>query len=329
MLRPLYLRFALTLLASSCSFAAHAQVDLPVAQSSPIIQTSEWRSTHATHVLGMPDVMAKDSGTLAITGQSLRFTGRSGSSAIDLPSIVALSAGNERVELWGMKGRLLRMAVPYGGGAAFATFMHHQRDMLTVEFVDNRGGYHGAVFFLPRNQAEEALHNVTPSSATHSQASSGSCSTTQVRPNSIMVKKPASTQVDFPNAYRVLLYEHIVGHLRQDPGTEVDRDGMIGGWGDCSQYTMQLSMTAFKPGSQVKRASMGPVGFFVGVTEITLNLEITDTRGVTVFQDQVKATQRGESESINVVDKIAQRVVKKWAKEHKQIVRRAFLPQRS
>jgi hypothetical protein len=67
----------------------------------------------------------------------------------------------------------------------------------------------------------------------------------------------------------------------------------------------------------VKRASVGPAGFFVGVTQITLNLEITDANGTTMIHDQMKATQRGESESMNVIDKIAQQVVKKWAKAQK------------
>jgi hypothetical protein len=64
---------------------------------------------------------------------------------------------------------------------------------------------------------------------------------------------------------------------------------------------------------------MGPVGFFVSTTQMTLDLEISDARGATVLRDQIHATQRGESESINVIDKMAQQVVKKWAGEQKQM----------
>jgi hypothetical protein len=271
----------------------------------------------------MPDVKAKESGTLTITPQHLMFTGNSASSTIDLPSIVALSAGNERVELWGMKGRLLRMAVPYGGGAAFATFMHHQRDMLTVEFVDNQGGYHGSVFYLPANEAEQALRYITPSPAAHRDVSGEPCSIARITPNSMVVKEPTVDQGEFPVAYRVLVYEHIIDRLRQAPGADVVRDRVTDGGENCAQYTMRLSTTAFKPGSQVERASMGPVGFFVGVTQITLELEITDAAGNTVVRDQIKATQRGESESMNVIDKIAQQVVKKWSREQKAMRGRA------
>jgi len=327
MLRPLHAGFVLSLIASSLSLPVPAQVAPSLTQDSAVVQSSGWSSTHAVHVLGMPDVKAKESGTLTITPQQLKFTGKSANSAIDLPSIVALSAGNERVELWGMKGRLMRMAVPYGGGAAFATFMHHQRDMLTVEFVDSLGRYHGAVFYLPGNEAEQALHNITAPVDVRHDVSNAPCSTARVDPNSILVKRPASGQIDFPVAYRVLVYEHIVERLHQVPGTEVDRDGVTDGRENCSQYTMRLTTTAFKPGSQVKRASMGPVGFFVGVTQITLDVEITDGKGTTLVHDQIKATQRGESESMNVIDTLAKQVVKKWTKAQKQLQKGPVLSQ--
>jgi hypothetical protein len=328
MLHRLHAGFALYLLACSLPLSALGRPDASLPHDSSPIQTSGWSSTHAVHVLGMPDLEAKENGTLTITPQHLTFTGKSSSSTIDLPSIVALSAGNERVELWGVKGRLLRMAVPYGGGAAFATFMQHQRDMLTLEFVDHQGRYHGAVFYLPANEAEQALRNIAPTPLAHTDVPSAPCSIAGVRPNSILVKEPTADQVDFPVAYRVLVYEHTIDRLRQLPGTEVDRDGVSDAPSDCSQYTMRISTTAFKPGSQVERASMGPVGFFVGVTQITLDLEISDAKGTPLVHDEIKATQRGESESMNVIDKLARQVVSKWAKQEKGMQKKASLPTR-
>ncbi|HEY2039680.1 MAG TPA: hypothetical protein VGG95_08440 [Edaphobacter sp.] len=318
MSRLLFLKLALSVVASSLTLSAQTQ-----AGATPL-PSSEWSSAQAVHVLGLMNVKAKANGTLTITPQQLTFTGKEASSKIDLASIVALSAGEERVELWGMKGRLMRMAVPYGGGAAFATFMHHQRDMLTVEFIDGSGGYHGAVFYLPGNEAVQALHAITPPpSAHHAVPNNIPCPVAQGTPNSISLKQLSSSQPDFPIAYRALIYEHLVDRLEQAPGTEVRRD-RIDGQGNCSQYTMQLSITAFAPGSQVKRASMGPVGFFVGVTQITLNMEITDAKGAVLFRDQIKASQRGESESVNIIDKIAHQAVKKWENEQARLQKRAL-----
>jgi hypothetical protein len=185
MARPLHAGFALSLINCSFSLAVPAQAEPSVtAPGAAAVLPIGWSSTHAVHVLGMPDVKAKENGTLTITAQNLTFTGKSSSSTIDLPSIVALNAGNERVELWGMKGRLMRMAVPYGGGATFATFMHHQRDMLTVEFVDSQGRYHGSVFYLPGNEAEEALRNITPSLVDSHHATSPLCGGAGIEPHS-------------------------------------------------------------------------------------------------------------------------------------------------
>ena len=319
MLRVFHTVFVLSLIATSVPFPLPMLAAPPVTPGSAAVPPSGWSSTHAVHILGMPGMKAKESGTLTITPRRLTFTGKSGSSTIDLPSILALSAGNERVELWGMKGRLMRMAVPDGGGIALATFMHHQRDILTVEFVDSQSGYHGSVFYLPGNEAAEALRHFTLSSVAPHNVSSAPCLSAGVKANSILIKQPAFGQAEFPAAYRVLVYEHIVDRMRRVPGTEVLRDGVNNGQDDCAQYTMRLSMAAFKPGSQVERASMGPAGFFVATTQMTLDLEITDAKNTVVLRDQIHATERGESESMNVIDKLAQQVVKKWAAEQKQM----------
>jgi hypothetical protein len=323
MLRFSHIALTLSLALHVFTLPLHAQQNEPAAQGGSTISGSTWGSSHAIHVLGMPDSKARESGTLNITPQRLTFTGKSSTSTLPIPSILAISAGKERVELWGMKGRLMRMAVPYGGGAAFATFMHHQRDLLTVEFVDSQGGYHGSVFYLPGNEAEEALKAISPQSSAPHEISHATCSSESSRPYSIEVKPPTAGALDLPEAYRVLVYEHIVDRMRQLPGTEVHREGVTEGPASCSRYRLELTTTAFKPGSQVKRASMGPVGLFVGVTQIAVDMEVKDEHGRSVFHEEVKASQRGESESVNVIDGLAKKIVKNWAKQQKEIQKQA------
>ena len=315
---------ALCILTSSFPFTTSAQIASATTPDAPSASPGGWSSAHATHVLGLPDTKAGEIGTLAITPQRIVFTAKSLSAStattdIDLPSIRAVSAGNERVELWGMKGRLLRMAIPDGGGVALAMVMHHRRDMLTVEFVDSHGAYHGAVFYLPGSEAEQALASITPHSGDRRDPPSAPCIANEAQPDSILVKLPTAGQVEFPPAYRVLVYEHIVDRLAKSTGAVVIRDRADGSPANCAQYTMRLSTEAYKPGSQVKRASMGPAGFFVGVTALTIDLEVKDAKGAVVFRDQIQAKQRGESESMNVIDKLAQQLVKRWAKERQQM----------
>ena len=286
-------------------FAAAQTPALPAGDAAPVV--SEWTSTHAQHVFGLPGARAKESGTLTINGSDLTFAGKTSRSTIRLQSVYAVGAGNERVELWGMKGRLLRMAIPNGGGLFAATFMHHRVDMFTVEFGDQNGGYHAAVFFLPANEAERALQTLTTAPIAHYEPADTACNGGPVKLSTIRIPLPAWNDADVPAAYRALVYERLIERMRQSPGIgRVYRDGEPG----CPQYTVQLSATGFKAGSQIARASTGPVGMFVGTTQMGFAVSLLDARGQELDRDQVKATIRGESESINVSQTVAKKVAK-------------------
>src|SRR5450631_333810 len=118
-----------------------------------------WQSTKAEHVYGFPELRHNKKGTLTLSEDALTFSGKSVNVSIQRNAVTAVAAGNQRVELFGMTGRLLRMTIPDGGGLAAAAVMHHRVDMLTVEFNDSHGGNHAAVFLLPANEAERALQN--------------------------------------------------------------------------------------------------------------------------------------------------------------------------
>src|ERR1700676_4422506 len=109
----------------------------------------EWKAPGVEHAYGLPETKVHEKGALTINSGGLTFKGKSGSHSIPRSALLAVSTGSERVELWGIKGRILRMAIPNGGGLAAAGVMHHKVNMLSVEFKDPRDGYHAAVFYLP------------------------------------------------------------------------------------------------------------------------------------------------------------------------------------
>lgn len=191
--------------------------------------------------------------------------------------------------------------------------MHHRVGMLTVEFSDSRGGYHGAVFFLPADEAESALHSFSQMPVVPREPLVNSCQDSFVNPRSILVAAPSWDQAQVPAAYRALVYEHLLDRLGQVKGAgHVYRDGAKTQQG-CAQYTMQFSISGFKQGSQVKRAMMGPVGFFASTTQMTFDTSITDASGKAILQEQVKATVRGESESTNVAANVADKIAKQYS----------------
>lgn len=277
-------------------------------------QLKAWSSSGVQHVYGLPDIKPADKGTLTVTASGLAFTGKSGSTSLQRPSIIAVSAGSQRVELWGMKGRLLRMAIPDGGGIAAAGLMHHQVDMLTVEFSDSRGGYHGAVFLLPANEVEQALQNFSQMPLVHRDVHDAVCQGNSMQPRAVLVSAPTWDQIEVPAAYRALVYEHLIDRLQRLQGIgHVYRDGESNGQSGCPQYAVHIAIAGFHQGSQVKRAVMGPVGMFVGTTQMTFDATFTDSSGRLNTHEQLKATVRGGTESTNVAESVAKNITKHYS----------------
>jgi len=284
-------------------------------------QAGTWTSTNVQHTYGLPDTKPKQKGKLTVNADGLTFTGKSSAYTIPRSSIIAVSSGNERVELWGMKGRILRMAIPNGGGLAAAGVMHHKVNMLTVEFNDVRAGYHGAVFYLSASDAERILASFSQMPPTHHEAPATlqetpvqACLNSAVNPRSVLVAAPVWDHTEVPAAYRALVYEHIMDRMQSLDGIgHVYREGEDNRQYGCPERAIRISIASFKQGSQVKRAVMGPVGFFVGTTQMSFNANITDVSGQLNVTEQLKATVRGESESKNVADSVAKKLAKRYS----------------
>src|SRR5437899_12347189 len=84
---------------------AEAKISGPFNGTLPPI--AEWKASRVEHAYGLPETKAHQKGTLTINSGGLAFTGNSGSYNIPRPALLAMSTGNERVELWGMKRRIL------------------------------------------------------------------------------------------------------------------------------------------------------------------------------------------------------------------------------
>lgn len=307
--------FVLILHASFCVPNLFAASTTQSAHQASPSAPAVWQSTQAEHIYGFPEIKHNRKGTLTLSTDTLTFSGKSRNASIPRASVTAVSAGYQRVELWGMGGRILRMTIPDGGGLAAATVMHHRVDMLTVEYNDVRGGTHAAVFYLPANQADRVLQDFALTPLPPREESSPVCRNASVEPNSVLVSAPNWDQAQVPAAYRALVYEHLVDRLRatKDVG-QVYREGERSHQQECPQYTIHTAITAFKEGSSVKRSFMGPVGMFVGTTQMKFDVTFTDASGRLNTSEQIAATMRGDSESTNVADHVAKSVAKHYTK---------------
>jgi hypothetical protein len=125
-----------------CSAAAHAQA----AASPSVVQPN------VKLVIGGETIKNNSEGTLSVEDTSLRFT--TAKSKVDVPasSILDISTNEDsRQDITGA-AHFATMAIPYGGGRVLSLFSH-KVDVLTLEFKDAAGAYHGAIFVLPQGQA--------------------------------------------------------------------------------------------------------------------------------------------------------------------------------
>jgi hypothetical protein len=110
---------------------------------------------HVTHLLGFEDVRPNANGQLYIQGDMVQFA-RNGSPAaqVSIRSIRDISLGTEDKQIGGVPMTLGKAAVPFEGGRAISLFSHKQYDTFTVEYLDNSGGFHGAIFRMNKGQGQ-------------------------------------------------------------------------------------------------------------------------------------------------------------------------------
>lgn len=103
-------------------------------------------------VIGLENIKTNAKGTLSIQGSALRFEKDKEKAEISIASIQDIFLGNESRQNITGAGKVVTMAIPYGGGRLLSLFSH-KVEVMTVDYTDSNGGFHGAVFVLPPGQA--------------------------------------------------------------------------------------------------------------------------------------------------------------------------------
>jgi hypothetical protein len=104
-------------------------------------------------VIGLESIKPGTKGTLTSLPTGLEFSTGKTKADIATSSIQDVFTGQEsRQDVSGMGGTLVEAAIPYGGGR-FVSLFSHKVDVLTVEYVDSNGGFHGAIFVLSAGKA--------------------------------------------------------------------------------------------------------------------------------------------------------------------------------
>ena len=110
---------------------------------------------HVRQVLGLEGAKHNATVELKIQGGVMQFQ-HDGSTAaqVSIGSIQDIFVEEEDKQVGGTAMTLGKTAAPYGGGRVVSLFAHKKYDFLTVEYLDNSGGFHGAIFQLEKGQGE-------------------------------------------------------------------------------------------------------------------------------------------------------------------------------
>ncbi|MGP0073352.1 MAG: hypothetical protein ACLPWF_15650 [Bryobacteraceae bacterium] len=127
------------------AYASWAQAPAPTA------------SPKARLIIGLDKVKRDTSGLLSVQNGALRFKAQKAEIETPVSAIDDIFIGAETTQSGGKTGRVVKtaaIAAPFESGKALTIMMRTKVDILTVAFHDSDGAMHGAIFALPKGQAE-------------------------------------------------------------------------------------------------------------------------------------------------------------------------------
>jgi hypothetical protein len=308
-----------------CLFTAAASMQTLYAQpgEAPSVNvtsaasSNSWHSSQATLLAGLTGMKENAKGSLSLSPTALIFATPASHASIDRATILSVSVGDERVEMGGTAGRITRAVIPFGGGVALATVTNKQISLLTIQFRDDHDALHGVVFLLPKNEALLAQQQIGSLDAhSHAEPAMPSCLESSAAPAKSMTVRPIATLgEEVPEEYKVLLYEQLLHRLQeQDTFLSIYRDGDDSAAAACPRYNFTLTIDGFKKGNEALRASTGPAGFFLGATSLKFHAVVQDRNGQKLLDKSFKVSKRGDTESLEIADKIARSLAGKLKK---------------
>jgi hypothetical protein len=213
----------------------------------------------------------------------------------------------------GTSAKVARKIPLFGFGAAAGAVTSKTVGVLTIEFLDVHSADHGAVFEVPKSQAEIARQQLMEFASSNHPETTPSVCDQAAQSRTLLVAAIDQNGLKLPAEYRVLLYEQLVAELQRSYiGGTVIRVGDHAA--SCPMKTLHLSVSAFKKGNEKLRSSTGPVGLFVGGTSVAFSAQLVNQAGVIVFEKKLKSSKHGDADSLGVAHDVAQTVSKRLAK---------------
>ena len=275
-------------------------------------------------IAGLPGVDPNAQGKLSIGAASIEFADDTQNAVINRKLVLSATSGDERVETGGKAGKVARVLPPYGSGLALGAVTHKKVDLLTIEYLDGKGEYHGAVFLVTDGDLPGALQQLAsraPEVSMPQPIADSHCSAMEYQASSVRVEAiGADVASAFPPEDRALLYETLIAKLSSEKSVEAAyRAGDGRAAAKCARFTVTVKAETFAKGDQAVRAAVGPLGHFVGATKLTYHLTVTTQNGNAVVDEELKTKEGSDTDSLNITKAISKAVSKNIKKTAKQL----------
>jgi hypothetical protein len=228
-------------------------------------------------------------------------------------SIQRISSGEQDKQVGGVPMMLGKAAVPYGGGRVVSLFSHKKYDSIALEYLDDRGGLHGAVFRLPNGKADGFRSTLIAERAHVSQSEDAVAVQSSVNERvpaenwSVQVDRvdPAATTLDscFSNA----IYEDLVRQLNESKQfNDVFRSGDRDAHSVSGILILKTQVEKYSPGSETRRA----VTTVSGATKIKVRVQLVTPNGEVVLDRTAAGDVRFMGDNLKAADEVANNTAK-------------------
>lgn len=285
-------------------------------QPQPQPETSNTKlSVHLTHILGFKGVHGNVSGQLLIDGDALEFQRHGDPAArVNIASIQNISLGEQDKQVGGMPMMLGKSAVPFGGGRVVSLFSHKKYDSLTIEYLDENGGLHIAIFRVNKGAAQK-IKDALIANGAHIGASAIPASMQTAQEQSLTTAEQWSVQVErvdpgttsIDPSFSGAIYENLLKDLAKSKQFKaVFRSGDRNITDPSGVLVLKTVVKKYNAGSETRRA----VTTVTGATKLSVEIQLLTRDGDVVVAHTIQGNVRLLGDNLRATDKVAHHAAK-------------------
>jgi hypothetical protein len=283
---------ALSVLLGSAAFAA----DTPTAAAVPK------PNRNAVLVVGAGSAKHNTRGSLSSSADGVSFDIAGKSYKVSKTSLQKVTVGSDERETGGLPVTAAKAAIPYAGGRVISLFTHEKFDTLTLEYRDENGGYNGAVFRLPKGQAEAlatAAGEITVAAASKPMASTDK---SDVSGWAIQVEPLNPGETAISQSFLVATYEYLLQQLQKSHKfVAVIRSGDVNAAKYPKLLVLKTDVLNFVRGNEQARAVTTVKGW--GKLRVKMDLSTSDGRSIT--QKELQSNVRFYGSNMRATETLA------------------------